>query len=49
MYYIYSHAMLQDVEDNDITSEALILIDTDGCNLPELDLPDEQSHGNEGY
>ncbi|XP_067948248.1 DNA-binding protein SMUBP-2-like isoform X2 [Watersipora subatra] len=39
---------LQGVEENEITSEPLILIDTEGCNLPELDLPDEQSHGNEG-
>lgn len=38
----------QDVEDNEVTSEALIYIDTAGCELFELDLPDEQSKGNEG-
>lgn len=36
------------MEDNDITREPLLLIDTAGCDLQELDLPDEQSRGNEG-
>jgi len=40
--------MAQGVEDNEVTCEPLILIDTAGCDLPELELPDEQSKGNEG-
>ena len=40
---------LDAVADNEITSCALLYIDTAGCDLPELDLPDEVSRGNEGW
>lgn len=40
--------LLQGVENNDITRDALVFIDTSDCDLYELDLPDEQSKGNEG-
>lgn len=36
------------MEDTELTREPLLFIDTSGCDLPELDLPDEQSKGNEG-
>ena len=39
---------MQGVTSDEVTSEALLLIDTSGCDLQELDLPDEQSRGNEG-
>lgn len=39
---------LQGVEESKLTSEPLIFIDTSGCELHELDLPQEQSKGNEG-
>lgn len=36
------------MEEGETTSIPLLLIDTAGCNLPELDLPQEVSKGNEG-
>ena len=39
---------LADVSDTDITEVPVLLIDTAGCNLQELDTPDELSKGNEG-
>ncbi|XP_070198061.1 DNA-binding protein SMUBP-2-like isoform X2 [Littorina saxatilis] len=39
---------LPSVEEGETTSIPLLLIDTAGCNLPELDLPQEVSKGNEG-
>lgn len=39
---------LPGITDNDVTSQSLLLIDTAGCDLHELDLPDELSKGNEG-
>ncbi|XP_048774514.1 DNA-binding protein SMUBP-2-like [Ostrea edulis] len=36
------------VEEDEETSEPLLLIDTAGCQLFELDVPDEISKGNEG-
>ncbi|WAR00145.1 SMBP2-like protein [Mya arenaria] len=36
------------VEENETTSSPLLFIDTAGCDLPELDLPEEISKGNEG-
>ncbi|GAB1601670.1 DNA-binding protein SMUBP-2-like [Argonauta hians] len=39
---------LEGIEDNEVTSKPLILIDTTGCNLPELDVPEEISKGNPG-
>ncbi|XP_070564709.1 LOW QUALITY PROTEIN: DNA-binding protein SMUBP-2-like [Ptychodera flava] len=39
---------LPDVEDTEVTSVPLLLIDTAGCDLYELDLEDEMSKANEG-
>lgn len=39
---------LDEVEDNEDTRIPLLLIDTAGCDLHELDLPEEISKGNEG-
>lgn len=39
---------LASVLDNEDTQTPLLLIDTAGCDLDELDLPDELSKGNEG-
>ena len=39
---------LPSIEEDEITSTPLLLVDTAGCNLPELDLPQEVSKGNEG-
>ena len=39
---------LPGIIENDVTLVPLLLIDTAGCDLHELDLPDEQSKGNEG-
>ena len=39
---------LPNVEEGETTSIPLLLVDTAGCNLPELDLPQEVSKGNEG-
>ncbi|XP_052828218.1 DNA-binding protein SMUBP-2 [Octopus bimaculoides] len=39
---------LDRIEENELTTEPLILIDTAGCNLPELEVPEEISKGNEG-
>ncbi|XP_052076067.1 DNA-binding protein SMUBP-2-like isoform X3 [Mytilus californianus] len=36
------------ITDNEETSEPLLLIDTAGCEMYELDLPEEISKGNEG-
>ncbi|CAI9732054.1 DNA-binding protein SMUBP-2-like [Octopus vulgaris] len=38
---------LERIEENELTTEPLILIDTAGCNLPELEVPEEISKGNE--
>ncbi|CAG2247330.1 IGHMBP2 [Mytilus edulis] len=39
---------IQGITDNEETSEPLLLIDTAGCEMYELDLPEEISKGNEG-
>ncbi|XP_077549705.1 DNA-binding protein SMUBP-2-like isoform X2 [Haemaphysalis longicornis] len=39
---------LPGVEDNEDTALPLLLIDTAGCEMAELDTPDEESKGNEG-
>lgn len=39
---------LPGVEDNDDTALPLLLIDTAGCGMVELDTPDDESKGNEG-
>lgn len=39
---------LPGVEDNEDTALPLLLIDTAGCEMTELDTPDEESKGNEG-
>ena len=39
---------LPNVEEGETTTIPLLLVDTAGCNLPELDLPQEVSKGNEG-
>ncbi|XP_075529454.1 DNA-binding protein SMUBP-2-like isoform X4 [Dermacentor variabilis] len=39
---------LPGVEDNDDTALPLLLIDTAGCGMIELDTPDDESKGNEG-
>ena len=36
------------MEENDETQLPLLLIDTAGCDLPEMDVPEEVSKGNEG-
>ena len=36
------------MEEEEETSEPLLLIDTAGCQLFELDVPEEISKGNEG-
>lgn len=40
---------IEKVEEAEETSESLLLIDTAGCQLYELDVPEEISKGNEGY
>lgn len=40
---------LVDVSDDEETTSPLLIIDTAGCDLYELDLPEEVSKGNEGY
>lgn len=39
---------LSGVEDNEDTAMPLLLIDTAGCGMVELDTPDDESKGNEG-
>ena len=39
---------IPNVHETDDTSQPLLLIDTAGCDLYELDLPEEISKGNEG-
>lgn len=39
---------LTGVTETDDTRTALLLIDTAGCNLSELDVADNESKGNEG-
>ena len=39
---------LECVCDCEVASIAMLLVDTAGCNLPELRLPEEVSKGNEG-
>ena len=39
---------IENVEEEEETSEPLLLIDTAGCQLFELDVPEEISKGNEG-
>ena len=36
------------ISTNEVTEMALLLIDTAGCDLHELDLPEEVSKANEG-
>ena len=36
------------VQESEDTNQPLLLIDTAGCDLYELDLPEEISKGNEG-
>lgn len=36
------------IEDGELTSEPLLLIDTAGCDLWEMDVPEEISKGNKG-
>ncbi|CAC5358319.1 IGHMBP2 [Mytilus coruscus] len=48
---LVSDHLLRDIPgitDNEETSEPLLLIDTAGCEMYELDLPEEISKGNEG-
>lgn len=40
---------IEKVEETEETSEPLLLIDTAGCQLYELDVPEEISKGNEGW
>lgn len=45
------HHLLRDmsgIEDGELTSDPLLLIDTAGCNLCEMDVPEEISKGNQG-
>ncbi len=42
------HRDLAGVEDNEDTSIPVLMIDTAGCDLQELDVPDELSKANEG-
>ena len=44
---IYSSDM-PGIQETDDTTQALLLIDTAGCDLHDLDLPEEISKGNEG-
>ena len=39
---------LHDVRDNEDTAIPVLMIDTAGCDLTELDVPDEMSKANEG-
>ena len=39
---------LNDVRDNEDTAIPVLMIDTAGCDLTELDVPDEMSKANEG-
>ena len=39
---------MPDIQETDDTTQPLLLIDTAGCDLHELDLPEEISKGNEG-
>lgn len=47
---VASHLLrdLPGVDDNDDTATPLLLIDTAGCSMTELDTPDDESKGNEG-
>ena len=47
-YYCYIDRDLDGVEETEETSTALLLIDTAGCDIQELNVPDEMSKGNEG-
>jgi len=44
----YLYRDLPDVVDTDDTSTPLLLIDTAGCDLNELDVASNESKGNEG-
>ena len=46
MYYFRD---IPGITDNEDTSQPLLLVDTAGCELYELDLPEEISKGNEGH
>ena len=39
---------MEGIAENDETSNALLLIDTAGCQLNELEVADNESKGNEG-
>ena len=42
------HRDLSGVEGNEETTIPVLMIDTAGCDLQELDVPDELSKANEG-
>ena len=46
--YLSPFRDLGDVRDNEDTAIPVLMIDTAGCDLTELDVPDEMSKANEG-
>lgn len=48
LYVLLLFRDLPNVTDTEDTSIALLLIDTAGCNLNELDVASHESKGNEG-
>ena len=48
IYYICIHRDMPGITDNETSILPLLYIDTAGCDLRELDLPEEISKGNEG-
>ena len=45
---VFCFSDMPGIQDTDDTTQPLLLIDTAGCDLHELDLPEEISKGNEG-
>ena len=48
LFYLSDNRDLPNVKDTENTSIPILLIDTTGCDLNELDIADEFSKGNEG-
>ena len=48
MFVVFCGRELPGVKTNDDTESVLLLIDTAGCNLSELEVADNESKGNEG-
>lgn len=46
MHYWFSD--LPEVEENEDTNAVMVLIDTDGCDMAELEVPSDVSKGNIG-